>query len=174
MALLEPERHTLTIYPSEILEGALYQGSVSQASDYRIIKNLHITHVVNATANCPDAFPDTLCYLRLRLSDDAQQDLVEALPLASRFINTVLKAEPASWVGVFSPTNLTLIFSPHTMFLVLCLNNNNDHADIDLCMTQHNIIPVMTVSLVIADRTLIKCIYKLFTLERFLFFSFLL
>lgn len=36
-----------------------------------------------------------LCYLKLRLSDDAQQDLVEALPLASRFINTVLEAEPA-------------------------------------------------------------------------------
>ncbi|KAG8000217.1 putative rhodanese domain-containing dual specificity protein phosphatase, partial [Nibea albiflora] len=87
MVLLEPERHTLTIYPSEILEGALYQGSASHASDYRIIKNLHITHVVNATANCPDAFPNMLCYLRLRLSDDSQQDLVEALPLASRFIN---------------------------------------------------------------------------------------
>uniref|UniRef100_A0A8D3DJC4 protein-tyrosine-phosphatase n=1 Tax=Scophthalmus maximus TaxID=52904 RepID=A0A8D3DJC4_SCOMX len=100
MVLLEPERRALTIYPSEILEGALYQGSASQASDFRIIKNLHITHVVNATANSPDAFPNTLSYLRLRLSDDAQQDLVEALPLASRFINTALKAEPAGRVLV--------------------------------------------------------------------------
>ncbi|XP_054456601.1 dual specificity protein phosphatase 2-like isoform X2 [Anoplopoma fimbria] len=100
MVLLEPERHTLTIYPSEILEEALYQGSASQASDYRIIKNLHITHVVNATANCPDAFPNMLCYLRLCLSDDAQQDLVEALPLASRFINSALMAEPAGRVLV--------------------------------------------------------------------------
>ncbi|XP_016892624.2 serine/threonine/tyrosine-interacting-like protein 1 isoform X2 [Cynoglossus semilaevis] len=100
MVLIEPERHTLTIYPSEILENALYQGSVSQASDYRIIKNLQITHVVNATANCPDAFPNTLCYLRLRLSDDSQQDLVEALPLASRFINTALRAVPAGRVLV--------------------------------------------------------------------------
>lgn len=100
MVLLEPERHTLTIYPSEILEGALYQGSVAQASDYRIIKNLHITHVVNATANCPNAFPNTLCYLRLHLSDDSQQDLVEALPLASRFINRALRAQPAGRVLV--------------------------------------------------------------------------
>ncbi|XP_028325156.1 serine/threonine/tyrosine-interacting-like protein 1 isoform X2 [Gouania willdenowi] len=100
MVLLEPERHSLTIYPSEILEGALYQGSVSQASDYCIIKNLHITHVVNATANSPDAFPNTVSYLRLRLSDDAQQDLVEALPLASRFIKAALKAEPAGRVLV--------------------------------------------------------------------------
>ncbi|KAK5854220.1 hypothetical protein PBY51_015310 [Eleginops maclovinus] len=100
MVLLEPERHTLTIYPSEILEEALYQGSASQASDYRIIKNLHITHVVNATANCPDAFPNTLCYLRLCLSDDAQQDLVKALPLASRFISSALMAEPAGRVLV--------------------------------------------------------------------------
>uniref|UniRef100_A0A3P8S569 protein-tyrosine-phosphatase n=1 Tax=Amphiprion percula TaxID=161767 RepID=A0A3P8S569_AMPPE len=51
MVLVEPERHTLTIYPSEILEGALYQGSASQASDYCIIKNLHITHVVNAAGD---------------------------------------------------------------------------------------------------------------------------
>lgn len=100
MVLLEPERHTLTIYPSEVLERALYQGSASQASDYRIIKNLHITHVVNATTNCPDAFPNMLCYLRLHLSDDSQQDLVEALPLASKFINTALKAEPAGRVLV--------------------------------------------------------------------------
>uniref|UniRef100_H3DI02 Serine/threonine/tyrosine interacting-like 1 n=2 Tax=Tetraodon nigroviridis TaxID=99883 RepID=H3DI02_TETNG len=100
MVLLEPERHTLTIYPSEILEGALYQGSVAQASDYRIIKNLHITHVVNATANCPNAFPNTLCYLRLHLSDDSQQDLVEALPLASSFINRALRAQPAGRVLV--------------------------------------------------------------------------
>ncbi|KAK9541382.1 hypothetical protein VZT92_001428 [Zoarces viviparus] len=100
MVLLEPERHTLTIYPSEILEEALYQGSASQASDYRIIKNLHITHVVNATASCPDAFPNMLCYLRLCLSDDAQQDLVEALPLASRFINSALMGEPAGRVLV--------------------------------------------------------------------------
>ncbi|TNN69658.1 putative rhodanese domain-containing dual specificity protein phosphatase [Liparis tanakae] len=98
--LLEIERHTLTIYPSEILEGALYQGSASQASDYRIIENLQITHVVNATANWPDAFPNKLCYLRLCLSDDAQQDLVEALPLASRFINAALMAEPAGHVLV--------------------------------------------------------------------------
>ncbi|XP_075993316.1 serine/threonine/tyrosine-interacting-like protein 1 [Genypterus blacodes] len=97
---IEPQRHSLTIYPSEILEGALYQGSVSQASDYHIIKNLHITHVVNATANCPDAFPNTLSYLGLRLSDNAQQDLVEALPLASRFIHAALRADPAGRVLV--------------------------------------------------------------------------
>ncbi|XP_069000565.1 serine/threonine/tyrosine-interacting-like protein 1 [Embiotoca jacksoni] len=100
VVLLEPERHTLTIYPSEVLEGALYQGTDSQASDHHIIKNLRITHVVNATANSPDAFPNTLRYLRLPLSDDAQQDLVEALPLASRFINTALRGEPPGRVLV--------------------------------------------------------------------------
>ncbi|MBN3322188.1 DUSPR phosphatase, partial [Atractosteus spatula] len=91
MVLLEPERRALTIYPSEILEGALYQGSAAQAQDYRIIKNLHITHVVNATAECPDAFPRTLRYLRLRLSDDTQQDVGEALPLATQFIAGALR-----------------------------------------------------------------------------------
>ncbi|XP_071376520.1 serine/threonine/tyrosine-interacting-like protein 1 [Centroberyx affinis] len=100
MVLLEPERRVLTIYPSEILEVTLYQGSAPQASDYRIIKNLHITHVVNATADCPDAFPNMLRYLRLRLSDDGQQDLVEALPLASRFISAALRGDPAGRVLV--------------------------------------------------------------------------
>ncbi|XP_018973206.2 serine/threonine/tyrosine-interacting-like protein 1 [Cyprinus carpio] len=94
MVLLESERRSLTIYPSEILEGALYQGSASHAHDYRIIKNLHITHVVNATAEISDAFPSVLRYLRLRLSDDAQQDLRQALPEASRFI-----AEAAGGTG---------------------------------------------------------------------------
>ncbi|XP_035256958.1 serine/threonine/tyrosine-interacting-like protein 1 isoform X2 [Anguilla anguilla] len=91
MVLLEPERRALSIYPSEILEGALYQGSASQAQDFRILKNLCITHVVNATAECPDSFPSMLRYLRLRLSDDAQQDLSEALPLAARFIAAALE-----------------------------------------------------------------------------------
>lgn len=62
---------------------------------------LHITHVVNATANYPNVIPNMLCYLRLHLrSDDSQQDLVEALPLASRIINMVLSAEPARHVLV--------------------------------------------------------------------------
>ncbi len=94
MVLLESERRSLTIYPSEILEGALYQGSASQAHDYRIIKNLHITHVVNATAEISDAFPSVLRYLRLRLSDDAQQDLRQALPEASRFIAEAFRGAP--------------------------------------------------------------------------------
>ncbi|XP_055757627.1 serine/threonine/tyrosine-interacting-like protein 1 isoform X2 [Salvelinus fontinalis] len=93
MALLEPDRYALTIYPSEILEGELYQGSAAQASDYHILENLNITHVVNATAEYPDAFPSTLSYLRLRLSDDAQQALVEALPQAARFIAGALSSE---------------------------------------------------------------------------------
>ncbi|KAL2083641.1 hypothetical protein ACEWY4_021414 [Coilia grayii] len=94
MILLESERRSLTIYPSEILEGALYQGSAAQAHDYRIIKNLHITHVVNATAESTDAFPSVVRYLRLRLNDDAQQDLSEALPAASRFIARALRGSP--------------------------------------------------------------------------------
>uniref|UniRef100_A0A3Q1HZR0 protein-tyrosine-phosphatase n=1 Tax=Anabas testudineus TaxID=64144 RepID=A0A3Q1HZR0_ANATE len=139
--------------------------------------NLHITHVVNATVNSPNAFPNTLCYLRLRLSDDAQQDLVEALPLASRFINTALKAEPAGRVlvhcslGRSRSSALTLaflmehrhwtllhalrwlkerractapnvnflrqlltyeeqLFGNHTVFPVLCLNNNSYDPDV--------------------------------------------
>lgn len=47
-------------YPTAILEWALYQSSGSQASDYRIIKNLDITHVVNTTANSPNAILNTM------------------------------------------------------------------------------------------------------------------
>ncbi|XP_076141320.1 putative rhodanese domain-containing dual specificity protein phosphatase [Alosa pseudoharengus] len=94
MILLQSERRSLTIYPSEILEGALYQGSAAQAHDYRIIKNLHITHVVNATAESADAFPSVVRYLCLRLNDDAQQDLSQALPAASRFIAGALQGSP--------------------------------------------------------------------------------
>ncbi|KAI7804347.1 serine/threonine/tyrosine-interacting-like protein 1 [Triplophysa rosa] len=96
MVLLESERHSLTIYPSEILEGALYQGSASQAHDYRIIKNLYITHVVNATAEISDAFPNILHYLRLRLSDDAQQNVRQAFREASKFIAEALRGAPGS------------------------------------------------------------------------------
>uniref|UniRef100_A0AAY4C892 protein-tyrosine-phosphatase n=1 Tax=Denticeps clupeoides TaxID=299321 RepID=A0AAY4C892_9TELE len=74
--LLDSERHSLTIYPSEILDGALFQGSAAQARNCRIIQNLHITHVVNATAEFQDAFPS---------------DLSEALPAASRFIGRALR-----------------------------------------------------------------------------------
>uniref|UniRef100_A0A8C2EK54 protein-tyrosine-phosphatase n=1 Tax=Cyprinus carpio TaxID=7962 RepID=A0A8C2EK54_CYPCA len=70
------------------------------AHDYRIIKNLHITHVVNATAEISDAFPGVLRYLWLRLSDDAQQDLRQALPEASRFIAEALRGAPGGRVLV--------------------------------------------------------------------------
>uniref|UniRef100_A0A673HE63 protein-tyrosine-phosphatase n=1 Tax=Sinocyclocheilus rhinocerous TaxID=307959 RepID=A0A673HE63_9TELE len=83
---------------SPTLQHCFFQlsGSASQAHDYRIIKNLHITHVVNATAEISDAFPSVLRYLRLRLSDDAQQDLRQALPEASRFIAEALRGAPGA------------------------------------------------------------------------------
>ena len=59
----------LQTYPSEIIEGKLYQGRGDQATNKMVIKNLKITHIVNVCTEHRNAFPDEITYLNINVED---------------------------------------------------------------------------------------------------------
>nr|XP_006006523.2 PREDICTED: probable rhodanese domain-containing dual specificity protein phosphatase [Latimeria chalumnae] len=93
MILLVNECKAITIYPSEILENALYQGTAEQATNYKVIKNLHITHILNVAAEIPSAFPAIIRYLNFKVMDDMNEHIEDILPTATEFIAEALQAD---------------------------------------------------------------------------------
>lgn len=59
----------LQAYPSEIIEGKLYQGRGDQATCKIVIKNLMVTHIINVCTEHPNAFPDEVSYLNVNIED---------------------------------------------------------------------------------------------------------
>lgn len=59
----------LQTYPSEIVEGKLYQGRGDQATNKTVVKNLKVTHIVNVCTEHRNAFPDDITYLNINVED---------------------------------------------------------------------------------------------------------
>ncbi|XP_038061814.1 dual specificity protein phosphatase 10-like [Patiria miniata] len=82
------EIHT---YPSEVLEGALYQGNARHASSHDIIKNLRITHIVNVTTECSNTFESECKYLQLKYADELSSNMKHRLQSAADFVADALR-----------------------------------------------------------------------------------
>ena len=65
----QERKQFLQTYPSEIVEGKLYQGRGSQATNAIVIKDLKITHIVNVCTEHPNAFLDKVTYLNINIED---------------------------------------------------------------------------------------------------------
>lgn len=79
-------RKILNIAPSEI-EPYLYIGSKRDAASHETLKALAVTHVLNATPDCPCYHEhDGLSYLRLAIKDCWNQDLPSHFEAAFAFI----------------------------------------------------------------------------------------
>ncbi|CAB3994465.1 serine threonine tyrosine-interacting 1 [Paramuricea clavata] len=59
----------LQAYPSEIVEGKLYQGRGDQATNKTVVKNLKVTHIVNVCTEHRNAFPEEITYLSIDVED---------------------------------------------------------------------------------------------------------
>ena len=59
----------LQTYPSEIVEGKLYQGRGDQATNKTVVKNLKVTHIVNVCTEHRNAFPEEITYLNINVED---------------------------------------------------------------------------------------------------------
>jgi len=61
-------------YPSEILTGRMYLGDQFHAQDYDVLKQLGVTHVLNATDMLPNFFENSpqldLQYMRVNIADE--------------------------------------------------------------------------------------------------------
>ncbi|XP_033644532.1 dual specificity protein phosphatase 6-like [Asterias rubens] len=101
-------------YPSEVIEGALYQGNAKHSSNRKVIENLGITHVVNATTECANAFEGECKYLHLKYADELSSNMKHRLPLAADFIADALSGGGRVLVhcveGISRSSTITIAF----------------------------------------------------------------
>lgn len=65
----QERKQFLQTYPSEIIEGRLYQGRGDQATNMSVVENLKVTHIVNVCTEHHNAFPDKVTYLNINIED---------------------------------------------------------------------------------------------------------
>lgn len=76
----------LTIYPNCVIENQMYIGSGIQAKNWKIIRDLNITHIINCSIEHECVFQDELTYLHVKLEDNHQENIYKFLTKTLRFI----------------------------------------------------------------------------------------
>lgn len=76
-------------YPNEIIPNFLYLGSEEQAHNPHIIRNLKITHIVNATKNGANKFPN-LKYCKVTVVDQEDEKICRFFQKAYDFIESAM------------------------------------------------------------------------------------
>ena len=80
----------LIIYPNCVLENQIFIGTGIQAKNWKIIRDLNITHIVNCSIEHECIFSDALKYLHCRLEDSLEENIYRDLEKACRFIDNAL------------------------------------------------------------------------------------
>ncbi len=76
----------LTIYPNCVIENQIYIGSGIQAKNWKIIRDLNITHIINCSIEHECVFQDELTYLHVKLEDNHLENIYKFLTKTLRFI----------------------------------------------------------------------------------------
>jgi len=78
-------------YPAQITEN-VYLGSQLSAKQKPVLNKLGITHIINATNECPNFFDDNpkINYLKIGLDDHPDQNLLASVPKAIDFIDSAI------------------------------------------------------------------------------------
>ncbi|XP_041485385.1 probable rhodanese domain-containing dual specificity protein phosphatase [Lytechinus variegatus] len=82
----QDRRQNFSSYPSVVLEDILYQGNVKHSKNETVLKNLKITHILNVSMECQNAFPKSFEYLQVKVEDESTEQLSPHLERAAKFI----------------------------------------------------------------------------------------
>jgi hypothetical protein len=81
------DRHKyLNIYPNCVIENQIYIGSGVQAKNWKIIRDLRITHIINASIEHECVFADEIAYLWVKLEDNYTENISKSLVKGCRFM----------------------------------------------------------------------------------------
>ena len=75
---------------AQVLSGGLYLGNDVDAQSETVVRNLGITHIVNATRNIPNAF-EHVKYHNVSCHDDQKTDIMKFLDGVYTFVSGALK-----------------------------------------------------------------------------------
>ncbi|CAF2711311.1 unnamed protein product [Rotaria sp. Silwood2] len=77
----------LTIYPSVVLDNQLYLGTGHQATNWKVVRDLKITHIINISVEHQCVFVDKIKYLYIELEDKEDVLLKDRFDETIRFMN---------------------------------------------------------------------------------------
>jgi hypothetical protein len=80
----------LIIYPNCVLENQIFIGTGIQAKNWKIIRDLNITHIINCSIEHECIFSDAIKYLHCKLEDSLEESICKELEKAYRFIDNAL------------------------------------------------------------------------------------
>jgi serine/threonine/tyrosine-interacting-like protein 1 len=80
----------LTVYPNSVIENFLYIGSGVQAKNWKIIRDLNITHIINCSIEHECVFQDVCKYLHVKVEDNLNENIYDELDGAHLFIEKAL------------------------------------------------------------------------------------
>lgn len=81
------DRHKyLTIYPNCVIENQIYIGSGIQAKNWKIIRDLKVTHIINCSIEHECVFQDEINYLQIKIEDSYQENIYKVLNKALNYI----------------------------------------------------------------------------------------
>jgi hypothetical protein len=81
------DRHKyLTIYPNCVIENQIYIGSGVQAKNWKIIRDLRVTHIINCSIEHECVFEDEISYFQLKIEDSYQENIYKCLSKALNFM----------------------------------------------------------------------------------------
>ena len=80
----------------------IYIGGFMEARDGHWLQSRGVTHIVNASEELPNYFPNYFKYLRLDLNDSPNQDLTKALSNSFRFMKKAIDEGGVVFVHCFA------------------------------------------------------------------------
>ncbi len=80
----------------------IYIGGFMEARNGQWLQNRGVTHIVNASRELPNYFPNYFKYLRLDLNDTPEQDLTKALNNSYRFMKKAIDEGGVVFVHCFA------------------------------------------------------------------------
>ena len=90
----ESGNHHVT-YPNEICQGTLYMGNMWQALSRDVMRDMKITHIVNASLDCDNAHVASgVQYMNVRVKDKKNSDITPYFPLFYAFMCDALQKNP--------------------------------------------------------------------------------
>lgn len=87
----------LTIYPNCVLENQIFIGTGVQAKNWKIIRDLNITHIINCSIEHECIFSDAIKYMHCKLEDSLDEDIYRELDKAYKFIENALRSSKVEY-----------------------------------------------------------------------------
>ena len=76
----------LTMYPNCVIENQLYLGSGVQAKNWKCVRDLRVTHIINCSFEHECVFSDQVEYMHIKIEDSYQENILKVLQEACDFI----------------------------------------------------------------------------------------